>query len=324
MTKDDRELIERLRAKRIDGDLRTDGHLGRERIPDPDCILAATRLEALQAQPVGEGVIEVVTKAILFADSGSTEGWEDNVALGQAAIEAMPQEGWAVAALRDVVDPLAKLGRDAKAQGRALSGEAYRIAHDVSFIKSIAKDALAALTASPPVVEREAMGWQHAIMCPLKHEKRWIYALYPTEDDARRSGQRHDHAELHDAAFLYVTASPPVVEREAKPSHLSVIPVRGHPEKHAVFDAVMGDAIAVCPDEIAAQRVFDALTKADSTPVAQGEEVREALRTLRYIVPYLDWTIGSESPGYHPTMPSAVAEFKTALATLTKGARDAG
>lgn len=30
--------------------------------------------------------------------------------------------------------------------------------------------------------------------------------------------------------------------------------------------------------------------------------------------PYLDWTIGPESPGYHPTMASAVAAFKAALA----------
>jgi len=36
------------------------------------------------------------------------------------------------------------------------------------------------------------VGWQHAIMCPIKKEKRWIYALYPNEEEARRHGQRHD------------------------------------------------------------------------------------------------------------------------------------
>ena len=34
----------------------------------------------------------------------------------------------------------------------------------------------------------------------------------------------------------------------------------------------------------------------------------EELETAgRYIKPYLVWTVGPESPGYHPTMPSAVA-----------------
>ena len=33
----------------------------------------------------------------------------------------------------------------------------------------------------------------------------------------------------------------------------------------------------------------------------------------RYILPYLTWTIGPESPGYHPTMPSAVSAFIAVL-----------
>jgi len=82
-------------------------------------------------------------------------------------------------------------------------------------------------------------------------------------------------------ALAGLQSPPPVVSGEAKrPSHLSVIPVKGHPEKHAVYDAIMGDAIAVCPDEIAAQMVFDALTKADTPPVVE-EGRREALvRTI--------------------------------------------
>ena len=41
----------------------------------------------------------------------------------------------------------------------------------------------------------------------------------------------------------------------------------------------------------------------------------EELETAgRYIKPYLVWTVGSESPGYHPTMPSAVGAFLDTLA----------
>ena len=34
--------------------------------------------------------------------------------------------------------------------------------------------------------------------------------------------------------------------------------------------------------------------------------------------PYLEWAVGPESPGYHPTMVSAVAAFKEALAAMEK------
>jgi hypothetical protein len=40
-------------------------------------------------------IIESFTKAILFEDSGSIEGWEDNLNLGQAAFNAMPA-GWVI------------------------------------------------------------------------------------------------------------------------------------------------------------------------------------------------------------------------------------
>jgi len=42
----------------------------------------------------------------------------------------------------------------------------------------------------------------------------------------------------------------------------------------------------------------------------QDVELRKAANNLR---PYLEWTIGPESPGCHPTMPSAVAAFLAAL-----------
>lgn len=46
---------------------------------------------------------------------------------------------------------------------------------------------------------------------------------------------------------------------------------------------------------------------------ALRERVDELEKAGRYIKPYLEWTIGPESPGYHPTMPSAVASFECAL-----------
>lgn len=39
-------------------------------------------------------------------------------------------------------------------------------------------------------------------------------------------------------------------------------------------------------------------------------EIRRKDKAARSIIPYLDWTISDESPGHHPTTPSAVAEFK--------------
>ena len=37
----------------------------------------------------GEGIVEKVTKAILFADCGSTEDWQDNLYLGEAVLQAL-------------------------------------------------------------------------------------------------------------------------------------------------------------------------------------------------------------------------------------------
>ena len=51
---------------------------------------------------------------------------------------------------------------------------------------------------------------------------------------------------------------------------------------------------------------------------AECERLREAGRN---IMPYLQWTVGPESPGCHPTMPSAVDDF---AAALTQEATDVG
>ena len=50
-------------------------------------------------------------------------------------------------ALGDVVNPLAKLRRDAEAQGARLSGMAYQIANDLAFVQKIAADALSSTPA---------------------------------------------------------------------------------------------------------------------------------------------------------------------------------
>lgn len=45
-------------------------------------------------------------------------------------------------------------------------------------------------------------------------------------------------------------------------------------------------------------------------------KLREALKAMRHIKPYLVWTVGPESPSHHPTMPSAVDAFLADLRTL--------
>jgi len=39
----------------------------------------------------------------------------------------------------------------------------------------------------------------------------------------------------------------------------------------------------------------------------------ELIKASKRLLPYLNWTISEESPGYHPTLPSAVAAFKEAI-----------
>ena len=44
----------------------------------------------------------------------------------------------------------------------------------------------------------------------------------------------------------------------------------------------------------------------------------ELLVAVRYMMPYLIWTMGPESPGHHPTMPSAVARLRAALEAASR------
>lgn len=57
-----------------------------------------------------------------------------------------------------------------------------------------------------------------------------------------------------------------------------------------------------------------------TTLEAEKKALREALTTAiiagRHIAPYLKFTISPESPGYHPTMPSAVSAFLSTQETL--------
>lgn len=53
--------------------------------------------------------------------------------------------------------------------------------------------------------------------------------------------------------------------------------------------------------------------KLASLPALLAETRKKALEAALRIAPYLIWTIGEESPGHHPTMPSAVAAFLRAF-----------
>lgn len=45
----------------------------------------------------------------------------------------------------------------------------------------------------------------------------------------------------------------------------------------------------------------------------RDEQIDQLIRHAKLLKPYLEWTVGPESPGHHPTMPSAVACFLHSL-----------
>lgn len=57
--------------------------------------------------------------------------------------------------------------------------------------------------------------------------------------------------------------------------------------------------------------------------IASLDTVGEVERAARNLLPYARWTIGPESPGHHPTMPSAVAALEQALYEIDDTARTA-
>ena len=67
------------------------------------------------------------------------------------------------------------------------------------------------------------------------------------------------------------------------------------------------DALAIAAHRIASTATLQAENDRLKARVAELEGVG------RNIKPYLIFTISEESPGYHPTMPSAVVEFCAAL-----------
>lgn len=53
-----------------------------------------------------------------------------------------------------------------------------------------------------------------------------------------------------------------------------------------------------------------------SSPQPAPDAVARLVKAAKALRPYLRWTIGPESPGHHPTMPSAVDAFLIALAAM--------
>lgn len=55
----------------------------------------------------------------------------------------------------------------------------------------------------------------------------------------------------------------------------------------------------------------------DATILSQADEIARLRKAARNLIPYLEWTVGPESPGCHPTMPSAVGTFMDAFPRAT-------
>lgn len=73
-------------------------------------------------------------------------------------------------------------------------------------------------------------------------------------------------------------------------------------EFDAEIKAILADTSPLTEEDYVLVRQFDVAIRA-----------AELEQAMKRILPYLIWTISDESPGYHPTMPSAVAAFKAAL-----------
>jgi hypothetical protein len=63
-------------------------------------------------------------------------------------------------------------------------------------------------------------GWQHALdPCPVTGVKRWIYAIAPTEEQARRDGAGAFNTRQCDVRPLYAALPDPTHTREAEYNH---------------------------------------------------------------------------------------------------------
>jgi len=77
-------------------------------------------------------------------------------------------------------------------------------------------------------------------------------------------------------------------------------------EEDAAIRKAIGDRFILVPPDGGNVPTLEAVKELR----AENEKLTRAMRNIK---PYLVWTVGPESPGYHPTMPSAVQAFLGAL-----------
>lgn len=81
-------------------------------------------------------------------------------------------------------------------------------------------------------------------------------------------------------------------------------------QRYVVFDISIASSVVDLHD---GNLVISDWPTHDAAQAAEIERLRGELERLQKageaIVPYLKFTIGPESPGHHPTMPSAVWQF---------------
>lgn len=75
-------------------------------------------------------------------------------------------------------------------------------------------------------------------------------------------------------------------------------------------DALVGEVTA---ERTARQALAGLMSKHLVRATAAEAKLAALEGAARYILPYLRWTVGPESPGHHPTMPSAVVAFQVAF-----------
>lgn len=93
---------------------------------------------------------------------------------------------------------------------------------------------------------------------------------------------------------------------------------------HIIRGKDRGDGIANPPWEVTRRellRLCDDICQISAERDILKEENQKLRDAADRISPYLRWTISDESPGYHPTMPSAVAAFHATFGIETAESR---
>lgn len=381
MSKDDRELIEARTLFEIarpcfhyakrgtgDGGAFEASETGRQLMKAMKAVAAdlATRLEALQAQPVGEDALTRAAKALYKAYEETTDEhveqvwnyashpdadvraiWSETVVemmqwaqktLDAAALTASPPVvddlSPATRRMEQILDaPFVRKGETPQAFERlqammpadrardgmttiAVRGEDMRALLDAILDRPIASP--------PPVVAREAIA-------------RVARALSDASDNGLAS-QRFERGDnlggyqaLARAAILALTP----VEGVGEP----VTAIEIAAEEYVNEYVMSTDGNDYVPTEWERELISDALAgwlseqPALSIPVAQGDEVRDALEdeqatdALRYILNFADCNTRVSTVMNAFTLPGRVSvkdRLEHLFATLTKGARDAG